>query len=172
MVDVSAIMKVKSSRKIWSFNWSTRSSFLIVSYASASFPFTKASRASRSISLAISAILGMSISGFTGGTVRRNSARSVMLIAWSPIRSMSVLIFMAAVMNRRSAAVGCRRAIISRQISSMSMWSWLTCASIAVTSGSISIFRSTSAWMARWVICSTSPPIRRTVSRRLPSSSR
>src|SRR3972149_5436600 len=96
MVVGSDIMKVRSSRNTWSLSWSTVSSRRIVRYASSSSPLTKASRASFSISCAISAILGMSISGLSVGTTRSDSARSVMLIAWSPIRSMSVLIFIRA----------------------------------------------------------------------------
>ena len=48
-------------------------------------------------------------------------ARSMMLTAWSPMRSRSLVIFMAEVMNRRSAAIGCRRARSFMHSSSISI---------------------------------------------------
>ena len=52
------------------------------------------------------AIRGMSISFLTGGWPTYRRAASAMLIARSPTRSRSVLIFTAATMARRSTAIG------------------------------------------------------------------
>ena len=44
------------------------------------------------------------------GSRFKETARSAIFTAWSPIRSRSVMIFKAEVMNRRSAAIGCLNA--------------------------------------------------------------
>ena len=75
---------------------------------------------------AVVAMRGMSISFFTGGCDAYRRAASPMLTAMSPTRSRSLLILIAAITARRSAAIGECSASSLRHRSSISMWSSLS----------------------------------------------
>ena len=61
---------------------------------------------SRSISCAMSAMSGMSMSGLSSGSVFSSRARRAIFVAWSAMRSRLLEIFEAVSMSRQSRAMG------------------------------------------------------------------
>src|SRR5688572_21553636 len=159
MVPGSAIMWVSSTRKIWSLSWSTSSSRARMSRASSESRRTNASRLSRVMASASSAIRGRSTIGRSGGSAATFTAFSAMFTAWSPIRSRSALIFMAAVIRRRSDAMGFCSASSFRQRSSISICKSFTSASPATMASAASTRRSMRACMATCTRSSTRAPM-------------
>src|SRR3989304_9107980 len=167
----SAIIYVKSSLIIWFSRKSTSSSFLQTSTASPVFLFINASRLCLSISIAFSAILGISISGLTEGLSAREIALSAIFTAWSPILSRSLFIFIIIVTVLRSSASGLYRASIFIAKLSISISILFTLSSLFITSSARIIFLSLSALTLLTIISSTEAAISRSSLLRLIISS-
>src|SRR3990172_2908282 len=159
MVAVSPIMNTRSSLKTWSRSPSPASSASMTLRASSTSRRTNASRALRTISWASTVIRGMSMSGFSSGSRIRDWTRRAIDTVWSPIRSSSLLILTLATRNRRSEAMGCRKASWVKPRSSISMHRRSISSSWARTACTSLSSRSTSARTLLWIIDSASAPM-------------
>ena len=84
---------------------------------------------------------------------------SAMSSAWSPMRSISVIIFRAAEICRRSRATGCCSSSRRKHMASMSRSFWSISPSRGATFLAKAAFPSVSAWLARAMTSSQRAPI-------------
>ncbi len=99
-------MQPVNSRSSCLLMLSTERSRPMISTASSELPSTKAVMLSRNISCAISAISGISINGFSKGSIFNSRVRRAIFVAWSAMRSRLLEIFEAASISRQSLAIG------------------------------------------------------------------
>jgi hypothetical protein len=108
---------------------------------------------------AICAMRGMSTSGLSVGSSERRRALPAMFTAWSPTRSRSFEILSAAVMKRRSPAIGWWRASMPTQRSSTAISSRSMTLSSSNTSRASNASRRRRASTDFWTMASLRPPM-------------
>src|ERR1700722_10715557 len=111
------------------------------------------------MAMAISVMRGRSWGSLASGAFTRSMGFCMMLQAWSPMRSRSLLIFNAAMMARRSDAPGPCSARIRMQRSSMFTCRWLTWSSQRITSLAWPRSYSKRAFTEACIMRSHRPPI-------------
>src|SRR5581483_4319363 len=172
MVRGSSIMNVMSWRTIERNSSSMAASWRITLAASPASRRASASRASRSIEIAISAACRIAPELMSCGLPRSWICPDMRAIfsASSPMRSRSVTARMIAMISLRSPAAGWRFTITWLQVLSMSTSCWSTRASAAMTFSTSSRLPVEKASIALRICDSTRPPICSTPDRSVSSS--